>query len=561
MDNNNNNNNNNSLVVGEVSAKQQEDAAAIEQAVVKWSIVATSNNPSPRFDNTMSMYKNHLYLFGGHQGENSTSSFSYFQKLDLNTFAWQSLPCTSVKTRILHTSVIQGDSMYIFGGCIYEEESKGWIWGASKTNKFLRTLGDLIKYDFTTNEWHTLQTGQARDGHCSVVANNEMYVIGGSVTQHDAKRNIFSTFFNCANVYNFETNTWREIPAPTFGRLGTAVTYRASEQSKEYVYYFGGYDQAGRSNNDLWRLDTETEIWHLVGRKEGAPWPVDRHSHTANIYQDKMYVYGGYNKRGFVRDLYAFDFSTESWQAVPTEGPPKRRRCNSVVLESGGRNRLLLFGGTYLSCYYNDIYEFVFPSQINIPKDRLAFDFSILFDNAQEYFSDITFVVEGRPIHAHKNILSVRSSYFKSMLTSGLKESFEKEIVIKNETFSDFNTMIRYVYTGDESLVTVENCIALLHLADCYMFDRLKTICEAKATEAIDVDSVVSLYRQADFYKLTKLRQLCITFIAKNHKDVLATGTLNNMDSSFLLEVMYCLDPSLNQSGSTSSTSNTLPSS
>eukprot|EP01133_Synstelium_polycarpum_P014028 gene14028-16535_t len=454
--------------------------------MTKWTIIPTSNSPTPRFDFSLSHHGRHMYLFGGNEGNVSTN-FSAFQKLDLAGPAGE----------------------------------RSWIKVESQ-------------YD----------QGQARDGHCSVVVGNEMYVIGGSQTLMSGRlSNIQSVYFNFMSIYNFETNEWRRVTSPTLGRLGSAVYYERSED-KKYIYVFGGYESSSRPNADLWQYDIINERWRLVPF-DALTFPGERYGHSANIFENKMYIYGGYSKKGFLRDFYALDLDTETWSQIETEGPPKRRRHAAAIIEHNGRTSLLLYGGTYTSCYYNDLWEYVFPPKVHIPDDSLQSDFSTLFDNAVEYLSDVAFIVEDRPIHVHRNILAIRSSYFKSLFTVGMKESFQKEITVTGEKYDDFNSLLRYIYTGDKTLITLENCIGLLHLADRYMMPRLLSICEAKVFEGIEHDNVVALFRQADFYKLPKLRQHCLSYIAKNHKDVLATGTLNDLESSVLLEIMYCLDPSL----------------
>jgi hypothetical protein len=55
---------------------------------------------------------------------------------------------------------------------------------------------------------------------------------------------------------------------------------------------------------------------------------------------------------------------------------------------------------------------------------------TLLFNEA--LFSDVIFVVEGEKIPVHRNILCARSSYFRGMFTSGLKESAEQLITLKD---------------------------------------------------------------------------------------------------------------------------------
>ncbi|EGG17941.1 hypothetical protein DFA_08942 [Cavenderia fasciculata] len=476
-----------SIIVGqEVSPEQQSDHnnnnnnCQLPDASTKWTILPTSNSPTPRFDNSLTHYEGYLYMFGGNN-EDVNTNLTQFLRLDLSTNSWHALQC-NMKRRILHTAVIHNRSMYVYGGGVYEDERTSFFGPSSKVFK---TINELLCYEFETQNWNRIETneGPTVDGHCAVVIGD--------------------------NIRN----------------------------DKDYIYVFGGYD-SHTPNNDLWQYDVQLGTWKVVSSTLSTAPP--RYAHSANLFEDKMYVYGGYSKKGYLRDLHTYDFTKEEWKLIPTgDTPPKRRRHQSVVVDTDGRPRILLYGGSYISCLYNDLWEYVFPSKVHIPCDQLVPDFLTLFNNAEEYFSDIAFVVEGKRIPAHRNILSVRSNYFKSLFTNGLKESFEKDIIIKDEKYDDFIALIRFIYTGDEGYVNLENCMGLLHLSDCYLISRLKIVCEAKATEGIAIDTVVTLFKQADFYKLTKLRQICIAFIAKNHKECLATGMLTTLESSVLLEIMY----------------------
>uniref|UniRef100_A0A6E8VQH0 BTB domain-containing protein n=2 Tax=Anopheles coluzzii TaxID=1518534 RepID=A0A6E8VQH0_ANOCL len=42
--------------------------------------------------------------------------------------------------------------------------------------------------------------------------------------------------------------------------------------------------------------------------------------------------------------------------------------------------------------------------------------------------ADVTFIVQGEHLPAHRNILSARSEYFRALLYGGLKESKQNEI-------------------------------------------------------------------------------------------------------------------------------------
>ncbi|KYR02159.1 hypothetical protein DLAC_00963 [Tieghemostelium lacteum] len=536
------------LIVGEED-NQQEEIENIntneKRPVVNWKIISTSNPPSPRFDCTVVNYKDQLYLYGGSDGTSTPQGFSSFLKLDLKDYSWQSTHCEH-RTRVLHTAVVYQDCMYIYGGGWYEDERAGFFY---QTQKVFKSLNELICYNFERKEWSKVESDagtyqpEARDGHCSVVVDNQMYIIGGSQTLtnlSNKKTPVSSIFFQSIDIFDFSTRTWKQAPSPRFGRLCSAVAYKHLDGS-QYIYVLGGYDSASKGTSDLWQMDMTLGTWKLIKPKSTVNIP-DRYGHTSNVFQDKMYVYGGYSKKGFLRDFYSFDFAKEEWTQIETNGPPKRRRHCTVLLEDQGKTKLVLYGGTYLSCLYNDLWEYQFPSDVYIPSDNLVADFGRLFQQPLDFFSDVCFLLEeDKKIHAHKAILSVRSPYFKGLFGSGLKESFEKEIKIQ-EKYSDFVVLIEFLYTGNENLVQLENCIGLLYLSDLYCIPRLKTICESRATEGIDCESVVDIFQQADFYKLDKLRKISLNYIARHNKELNDNGTMKQLSPSVLLEIISYLE-------------------
>jgi hypothetical protein len=78
--------------------------------------------------------------------------------------------------------------------------------------------------------------------------------------------------------------------------------------------------------------------------------------------------------------------------------------------------------------YFNHLYQFRLAAPQadadNTSNTTLSADLRGLLGS--EDFSDITFVVEGRRVFAHKSILCARCEYFRHMLQSGMAESRQK---------------------------------------------------------------------------------------------------------------------------------------
>lgn len=129
--------------------------------------------------------------------------------------------------------------------------------------------------------------------------------------------------------------------------------------------------------------------------------------------------------------------------------------------------------------------------------NSLSTDFLHLFNNQQH--SDITFVLKDKQkLYAHKNILCVRSSYFQSLFSIGMKETFQNEIEVNAWDPEVFTAIIRFIYSdqvlfGPET--QVDRVWALYMAARYYQLERLLRLCEQfLITERLSIDTVCLLW-------------------------------------------------------------------
>ncbi|KAL9653727.1 hypothetical protein ABK040_016655 [Willaertia magna] len=136
----------------------------------------TSDIPTPRFGQTMCVYNDNLYLFGGFTNDSEVSN-ELFQ-FNLKEKTWKLLKIFNkdfiVKGRYYHTMNIIENKIYIFGGL-----------GESNS-----VLNDIVMFDLPSinnnNEitvtnivTNLIDKRIARYGHCSVYFNNKLLFIGG----------------------------------------------------------------------------------------------------------------------------------------------------------------------------------------------------------------------------------------------------------------------------------------------------------------------------------------------------------------------------------------------
>ncbi|UYV83759.1 KLHDC3 [Cordylochernes scorpioides] len=185
----------------------------------------------------------------------------------------------------------------------------------------------------------------SRDGHASAVVGDYMYTFGGYIEAlHMFSQDLFRI--------NLRTKYWEFIS--TQGELPTWRDFHTFTPIGTDIYVFGGRgDASGAIDtqseeycNSLTFLDTLKMEWirpHTNGRI-----PIGRRSHSAFVFEDRLYIFGGYNSLfdTHFNDLHCYTPSTENWQKVKTygiSGPPCPRRRQSICAI---KNRVFLFGGT-----------------------------------------------------------------------------------------------------------------------------------------------------------------------------------------------------------------------
>jgi len=158
-----------------------------------------------------------------------------------------------------------------------------------------------------------------------------------------------------------------------------------------------------------------------------------------------------------------------------------------------------------------------------------------LVNNAD--FHDVVFVVEGKPIYAHRAILAVRCEFFMNLFKSGMRESDEMEVKITDFRYPIFLALIEYIYT-DLVDVTPEVAIELFVVADMYMLTRLKLLCEMVVQQGINIPNAASLFRTADEAGATKLRKICLDFTIRHFDGVTKSNAFKSLSREQILEVL-----------------------
>jgi len=241
------------------------------------------------------------------------------------------------------------------------------------------------------------------------------------------------------------------------------------------MYVFGGHDGT-RHLNDVHVFDFNLGVWSVLSCEGIAP--TARDSHVAVVHHNSMYVFGGSTGTS-MNDFHELRLDTCKWSAVSVtkavrknsagtsvaerEFTPGHRFCHAGCVD---KDSMFIFGGYDGSRRLNDFWEFKFGTDLaacDIPPSTILSDLSGFVNN--ESLSDITFLVEGVHVHAHRLML-MRCKYFRAMLEGGFKESTEQRVIelgeVRREIFLEF---LKYLYT-DIADVELDMAMELFQAAD-----------------------------------------------------------------------------------------------
>jgi hypothetical protein len=162
------------------------------------------------------------------------------------------------------------------------------------------------------------------------------------------------------------------------------------------------------------------------------------------------------------------------------------------------------------------------PTSLHLVERRLRHFFN------DEEFSDVTFLVQGRKVYAHKMVLSMVSQYFRTMFTSGFRESDSGEVEIPDCSYDAFVAVMEYIYTGNipnlddtriHSGARIGRVVDILELSNRFCLNHLKEICETKLQSSVNAETVEYLLQVAHDTFSAQLQLICEHFLRNRESE------------------------------------------
>jgi N-acetylneuraminic acid mutarotase len=255
---------------------------------------------------------------------------------------------------------------------------------------------EMFEFSLETGEWTNITNDQmpARTEHASVMHQSKMYIVGGYSSQQGYRNDMIT--------YDLETKQVSKIECkgsvPQGRSAHTAVVYNND------IYVFGGWN-GGASNNEFFRYNIVRDEWTQVTGTGEAPAP--RRSHCACVYGNAMYVWGGFNgTENCASTLHKFDFITKRWSVEPIKGIPPSGRSRARVVQY--KNKMAIFGGVCRNQSWDRVNHFSDWHEFN-------------FERREWKKKDISLLKEGIGQHSavmHMNKVYVFGGYYAQQAKS-----------------------------------------------------------------------------------------------------------------------------------------------
>ena len=155
-----------------------------------------------------------------------------------------------------------------------------------------------------------------------------------------------------------------------------------------------------------------------------------------------------------------------------------------------------------------------------------------------EEFSDVTFVVEGRPVYALRAVLAKRCDHFAAMFRSGMRECEDgAEIPIPNMSYSCFLLILEHLYT-DSVKIDLEHAVELYIASDLYQLTTLRDMCCVVVRRSIGSENASYLLQSAHEANCQVMKDIAMSFIVANFDVISKSDGIKAVSHGLLLEIL-----------------------
>lgn len=300
------------------------------------------------------------------------------------------------------------------------------VGGLTKTGDYYE-ISNLVRFtDEGTNFYRYAPVTGLTGGiwyHTGATFNNALWVFGGQTKEDNLNNTVNNNVWKSTNGYAWTKQSVTGLKA----RCGhKAVVYN------DKIYITGGWN--GDELNDV-IVSTNGTTWQTLMSK--APWSA-RNDHSLVANADGMWLIGG-NDGEFLNDVW-FSSDGTNWDLVDANPPFEERAGHACTIKDG---YLYIFGGCNTDWDNPNNLSDVWRKYIGIPEPELPSEYVLKISNDSIYPINTIYIKE-----------SSTSSWGANKISSSLSVGSSLEFVLKPTTYDIkvYDTKGRYKTVSNISL-------------------------------------------------------------------------------------------------------------
>ena len=143
------------------------------------------------------------------------------------------------------------------------------------------------------------------------------------------------------------------------------------------------------------------------------------------------------------------------------------------------------------------------------------FQEGLVQDKGAQQFVDFIVFVDDKEFRCHRFALATRSGFFRTLLSSSMKESKEGKATLPGMPSAVFASLLEWIYEG-ETLLSQDNVFDVLVAADRLDTQGLVSECINYLTQSISQDNCVSVYQVSKAFNEKSLEEKSWAFLLEN---------------------------------------------
>lgn len=526
----------------------------------QWTIISTEHilrgappPPEKRYGHTMVAYDRHLYVFGGATGQTLPNDLHCF---DLDSQTWSiiepSRDSQVLSGRLFHAAAVVADAMYIFGGTVDNNVRSGEIYRFQFSSYPKCTLHEDYGRLLESRQFCdiTFIVGEEKvdiPAHIALVAARSP-LLRAKIRRAKAQlaQEIAANEAANCQTEEMQQQTSSANQKDSANRLKVVIpdaVPKAFEMVLSYIYtdriHPTQKGQEPSSNEvillmmDVYRLSVQFNMTRLEQLCINYLEACIGHKNVLVALQNTARL-----KLDFIKEY-----------------------CLKFIVKESNYNQIIMskeFETIDQPLMVEIIRRKHQPQFRTLPdphpdpnnSNTLEKDMETFLKVVGHEFCDITLLLDGAPLPAHKSILAARSSYFEAMFRSFMPEDNTVKIAIGEMVPSHqaFHSLMRYIYYGDVTMPP-EDSLYLFSAPYFYGFtnNRLQAFCKHNLEMNVSFKNVVQILEAADRIQASDMKKHALNIIVHHFPKVARLPQIRSLTRELLLDIIEALASDMNE--------------